>query len=540
MRTRSLALALTLALAIAAPAARAADDWEKDFARDMAKPESWVRYGAVTRLDPNVEKARGALLSILEKHHWFLRAGAIQTLRGANGEALEDLRKELKKHSSPMVREGIALAFGGMNDPGRAADLVEALADKDERVRRGAAIGLGHLPSKEAVAGLLGAWEKEKQSDVIVFLRESLEKISGKFFGRNVDDWKAWWKAVESDWQPPAKKDEGGGAKPPPGMPGGGTGAPQGEKSDDDKKAEGDGNKTKEETTVLRDVELNFKEAGKGGPVFVLPEYGYNGIYMEKHLLALDDVARLFYIDLPGTSSFKNLPIVAGGMPEYPIDKLCDAFDELRKLRKQDRIAILGHGMAGWIAMRYATKYPRNVSHLILVSTWTSGKAWGDGRNRAEVFGKQQHDIEYEHFAQSCLLENGTPRYSAAGQDDAQALDRAQWTGYFHDIRNPYAIMFWPKVDRSREMGGCIIPQFNIEKEKGNPVPTLILYGTSPRAVWTSEQDQRAITKCYPNAQVVPCPQSNRMPMVEDYDLFVKSVKGFFRKFPFSKGAKKP
>src|SRR5205085_10256528 len=136
--------------------------------------------------------------------------------------------------------------------------------------------------------------------------------------------------------------------------------------------------------------------------------------YFEKHLLALDDTARLFYIDLPGTSAFKDLKPGVTGAPEYPIDKLVDAFDELRKVKKQERIAILAHGMAGWVAMRYATKYPKNVSHLILVSTWTSGKAWADGRQRAELAGKQAGDIEAEHYAASCLFENGKPRYQAS------------------------------------------------------------------------------------------------------------------------------
>lgn len=528
-------VALTLALTVAVSGlALAADDWEKEFAQGISKPESWNRVAAVKQLDPAIEKARDHLYTILEKHHWYLRLAAMDVLATATGgEALEGVRKDLKKHSSPSVREGIALAFGRMSvNPERANDLGEALSDKDERVRRAAAIAIGNHPTKEAVKALITAWEKEKESDVTVFLREALEKSSGKYLGRNVDDWKAWWAAVESDWQPPG----GPKAEPKPGESGD---KPAEGKSEDEKKAEEEGKKTSNETTTLRDVELTFKEAGKGGPLFILPEYGYSGMYFEKHLLALDDVARLFYIDLPGTSKFKGLKPVAGGLPEYPIDKLCEAFDELRKLKKQDRIAILAHGVSGWVAMRYATKYPRNVSHLILVSTWTSGKAWADGRDRAELAGKSKqngYDLEFEHFAASCLIEgNGQARYSAQGDDESQALDRAQWTGYFTDWRSAYQMLFWPKVDRSKEMGGAMVPQFDVSREKGNPVPTLVFYGTNPRAIWTSAADMRQLGKCYPNASFIECPRSNRMPFIEDYDLFIKSTRNFFKKYPFKK-----
>jgi proline iminopeptidase len=525
-----LALA-TLALLLLCPlGARAAEEWEKDFQRDFAKPESWSKYAAVARLDASNGKARDMLLSVLDKQGWYLRTAAISALRSASGEALEDLKKDVKKHSSAAVREGIAFAFGQRGDDDATPALAEALQDKDERVRRAAAIALAKHGTKDAVGGIIAAWEKEKQADVKVWFRDSLEKISGKFLGPRVDDWKAWWKAVESDWVKPTKKEP-----PKPGEPADPS-RPPAEKTDDEKKAEAEGKKTTEETTVLRDVELNFKEAGKGGPLFVLPEYGYGNVYLEKALLGLDDTARLFYIDLPGTAKFKNLPPGNTGLPEYPIDKLCDAFDELRKARKQERIGILGHGMAAWVGMRYATKYPKNVSHLILVSTWTSGKAWGDGRTRTEQLGKQTSDLDLEHWAAHCLFENGKPRYSPTSGDDQDAVLRGRWSSYFNDPRDAYAMLFWPQVERIQEMGGCQIPEFDVGKEKGNPVPTMLIYGTSQRAVWTSSQDMKQLNKYYPNSTVVECPNSNRMPMIEDYETFMKAVKGFFKKYPYRKG----
>jgi len=36
----------------------------------------------------------------------------------------------------------------------------------------------------------------------------------------------------------------------------------------------------------------------------------------------------------------------------------------------------------------------------------------------------------------------------------------------------------------------------------------------------------KQFTKYYPNCEVVECPNSNRMPMIEDYERFNKAVKG--------------
>jgi pimeloyl-ACP methyl ester carboxylesterase len=498
-------LAAAIALAAASPALGGDDDWERNFLREMAKPESWNRYEAVKSLDPKIPKAREHLITVLDKHHWWLRSGAIEALKGAAGDtaALDDLSKDLAKHSSPSVREGIALGFRHIADESRPKDLVAALADKDARVRRAAAIALEGHPRKESIAGLIDAWEKEKETEVAVFYRQTLEKLAKKQAGSKAEDWRAWWKAVEADWSPDAKPEEG---------------------------------KSSETTTTLRDVELKFKEAGEGGPLFVLPDYGLHDIYMQEHIRPLEDVARLFFIALPGVKQFKNLPVPAAGLPEYPIDKLCDAFDELRKERKQERIAILAHGISAWVAMRYATKFPKNVSHLILISTWTSGRTWGDGRGRAEDYGRKTGDIEFEHFAANCLLLGpGKHKYEPSGKDETEALRRASWTGYFTDVRNVFASLYWPEIDQEEEMGNVLVPDFDVGREKGNPVPTLIIYGASPRAIWTDPKDHRQLSKYYPNSTFIECPRANQLPMIEDHDLFMKAVRGFLKKHPFAK-----
>lgn len=519
-------LLVTSAVAAAALAA----DWKREFAQGMSSTDTNLRWKVVHDLNPGEKDQREVLIGILEKEQWHVRGAAIERLGTASGEAEEELKKDVAKHSSPYVREGLVWALGLTRD--RVNDVLPALDDKQPIVRRAAAIVIGKVPTKEGIAALIAALEKEKEFDVKVFVRDGLEKATGQFLGNAAADWKNWWAANQESWHP---KDE----KPQDNMPGqeGGKEGGGGAKSEDEKKAEEEGNKAKESTTQLRDVELNFKESGRGGPLFVMPDMYRNRVYLEKHLQAIEDICHIYYIDLPEINKFKGLKNVgATGVPYYPLDKLSDAFEELRQQRKVERIAIMGQGMSAWVAMRYATKYPKNVSHLILISTWTSGKSWEDGRNRIEMDGKKNGNPEEEHFAMNRVVDinTGKHRYEPKDPQEEEAFHRMDWMMYFADPRNSYMNLWWK--EQFRPMGGCIIPEFDVGKtEKGNPVNTMIIAGTHPRSLWTSVVDLKNFQKYYPNSEVLDCPHSAMMPMIEDFDTFNRGVHGFFKKYPFRK-----
>ncbi|MFC1707812.1 alpha/beta fold hydrolase, partial [Planctomycetota bacterium] len=426
--------------------------------------------------------------------------------------------------ASPLVKEGIARTFGAIATEELVSDLLETLTNKQATVRRAAALALSGKKAhdKRSIPAFLQAWKKERDARLKYYYHQALQTITGEDIGPIVVDWENWWKGTGSEFTPPSKRKKGGDGKDQ-----GGQAQPGGEEK----------KKEKGSSTVLRDVELSFLESGVGGPLFVLPAYGYEKDYLIPSLKAVEGVCRVFYIDLPTIDKFKGLQTVGGtGLVEYPVDKLCDAFDELRKQRKQHRIAILGHGLSGWVAMRYATKYPKHVSHLILVSTWSGGNAFGRGRQNLEVDGKNRGDAEQEHYAQSLLvdMQSGAPQYQPKSQAEGEALQRMGWSTFFADRRDGFASIMWPDV--VREMPGCIVPDFEIAKEKGNPVPTLVVHGK--RSLWTDRNDMRMLNKYYPNSSLVDCPNSAMMPMCEDYGLFVKSLKGFFRKFKFKQSVK--
>lgn len=522
--TRTRALAALLLLTLVAGAAIA---WERDLKEALASKESTRYFNAVLNLDPKDGGAFDRLVELLapdfrpgrwQPNDWYIRRAAMQNLAGAKDR--HDELAGMFARADAMLKEGIAFVFGRAKAEQHIPLLLEALEDKEFIVRRAATLALEKMPDKRSVDALLDAWEDEDDERLQWRYYEALKTITGEDLDPVIVDWRNWRKGVGDEWEPPAKRGEGEGE----GLVGPVT---------DEKKEVG---------TVLRDVTMSFDESGSGGPLFVLPKYSFNKDYLVPSLKALEDTCRIFYIDLPPLSNFKNLPPAFAGLPEYPVEKLCDAFDELRKQRKQPRIAILGDGMSAWVAVKYAVKYPQHVSHLVLVSTWSGQMAFGKGRDRLEQVGRDLGDVEQEHYAQSLLIEadasgQAAPRYTPRDQDDALALFRMAWTVNFFDRRDGTAhIMF---DDYFRDMGGCIVPPFEVGKEVGSReikarlknIPTLIIYGK--QAIWTDTNDQRMLQKYFPTSMRVECPHSNLMPMIEDYDVFVKSLEKFFRKFRF-------
>ena len=526
---------LLVALLMLAPlAALAAEAWEREFAANIESTDSNVQYLAATKLDPSIAKAREHLYNVMGGGSWHVRQGAIDTLARAPADALDDIRKALKTHKSPASREGIVYALAAMKNPDRVPEFLDALKDKAPEVRRAAAQAILDVPTKEGVSGIIEAWEKEKDWTVAVFYKDVLEKLTKNFFGWQIADWKAWWLAKQDKWHPPKpKKELKPGEEPAKDDPAAG-----GKKDAGDDGQGGEGKeKPAEETTQLRDVEITIKESGRGGPLFVLPALYRNKLYLDKHFQSIEDLARLFYIDLPPISKFRGLKnLGVSGMPEYPLDAMCDAFEELRKERKQEQIAICGHEMAAWVAMRYATKYPKNVSHLILISTWSSNKAWSDSLKRIEVEGKTKGRPEQEHCAQNWSLDPATNKrgYEAKDPQEQEALLRMRWSLLWSDQRNIFAEQWYHPTHV--DLGGCFIPTFDVNKEKPNPVPTLLVYGSHSN--WTTATDMKNLNKSYSNSSVVECPNSADMPFIEDHEMFSKAVKGFFKSHPFK--AKKP
>lgn len=517
---------LFLALgALASPAlAVDAKEFKKQF---IEKQNSWERIALIKALDPK-EKASLELITdfVLKQLDWYYREAAIEVLATAYEPALiAELEKLGGKRGDPVIAEGIIMAFGVGKQKDRIPFITEVLLDSKKMVvKRACAIALGMMPDKRSVDPLIKAWENEKDFMVWVHILENLERITQEKNMAKPQDWRAWWEAVKDTWEVPPPKEE---------------------TVDAEASKSGEVMKTK-----VRGVDLEFRSRGKGLPLLVLPEYGYEKDYLETYLRNLEETNQILYMKLPGAANFTDPPLAnAPNLPApwYPLDRIVEAFEELHgQLVKEKKIqdkpfAIMSHGITNWVAMNYAAKHARKVRRMILIAPTSGNKAMGEGRERVEKKGKEISDIEMEHYAQSLVYDSQTGKYRYEAKDDVEreALQRKGHTLYFADTRDlEIGRIYGPIVEKVdgdkrfrghacyRNMGTVFIPDFSLFKLDRSPTPTLIMHGALSTQI--SIEDCEAIAKHYqPAAKVVTFKRSDSMPFIEENEKFVETVQKF-------------
>ncbi len=532
-RARILASALVVAgAAWCTPALPAQDEvaTSGEIKAALRSPNSGIRHDTWKRLNPEESVHLKRLIWVLKSKPWYDREGAIDALAKAFSEkVLDRMVKYLHKDRDPAVRQGMAAALAKMNDKKYYKELYEALDDKDPRVRREVVWRLRVRKKEEAVDALVKRFLEEEDPVVKTYLEATLNDLTQAFRGPNPRAWRQWWETAKND--PDYKL---------------------GEMDDDAKKAAEElGKKLKKSRTRLADVDLDTAERGigEGVPILVLPYYGYSRETMLPFLSELERYHKVIYIDLPKIDSFKGLENVgATGMPYYPIDKLVEAFEALREEKKQEHFAIMACGMNSWIAMRYASLYPKSVAAMILICPYSGNKTYGRGVDRCISIGKSKKDRELEYYGYSQRVNTQTGKsileqnhekdeklYPRMKNEQA-CIERRSWAAFFYDDRDGVLSQLFGK--RRNHPGGVLIPEFDCYRETKpkRRVPTLICSGKND--VRTTPDDGKGIAKHFSGVPVVYT-RSAGMPFVEEAPKFNRDVIGFLRKNTRAKSSKK-
>jgi hypothetical protein len=144
------------------------------------------------------------LIAVLKEPNLVVRvetAGALGQLKDprAQGPLLTMLRDP-----DARLREAAARALGALGRADALPHLVEALDDPVPLVVEAAAMGLSLLESPTVIAPLMARLEKANAQDLRLAdaLACALERISGKGFGCDVEQWRGWWAVVKDlPWQ---------------------------------------------------------------------------------------------------------------------------------------------------------------------------------------------------------------------------------------------------------------------------------------------------------------------------------------------------
>ena len=285
-------------------------------------------------------------------------------------------------------------------------------------------------------------------------------------------------------------------------------------------------------------VLIYYKMMGEGTPLVVL--HGGPGAshdYFLPHLVPLARSHRLVFIDERGSGKSQKLEDPHG----YTVENMVEDTEAVRQALKLGKIALLGHSCGGVLAQAYALKYQRNLTHLLLCSTFHSTSRMND------VFRRMLDEMDPElrrriqSMEKAGLYGKGKPfernRYTA------DYMTAAWGEGYFPYLYqrrpdpnyDPVAggIMAW---DVYREMWGSngeFVIDGNLksveyaDRLKTITVPTLISVGDHDECAPSLSHQMHGLIK---GSKLVVLPESGHMTFVDQPKLFLDSVLHFLKR----------
>src|SRR6266436_9015178 len=109
------------------------------------------------------------------------------------------------------------------------------------------------------------------------------------------------------------------------------------------------------------------------------------------NLLPLARHNRLIFIDERGSGRSQKLEHATG----YTVENMVEDVEGVRQALGLGKISLLGHSYGGALAQAYALKYQRNLSHLILGSTFASTRELNEAlaKMKAEMDPKDRERV---------------------------------------------------------------------------------------------------------------------------------------------------
>ncbi len=287
-----------------------------------------------------------------------------------------------------------------------------------------------------------------------------------------------------------------------------------------------------------RGVMIYYKSFGRGQPLMLL--HGGPGAshdYFLPYLIPLARHFRLIFIDERGSGRSQILENPSG----YTVENMVEDVEAVRQALGLGRVSMLGHSYGGVLAQAYALKYQKNLSHLILGSTFSSTKAINevfvrmkekmpaelrDRINRMEADGLYGHGKDYEKN-----------RYTT------EYMIAAWGEGYFPYVYQNHPDANYDPVDSGkmswalyREMWGShgeFVIDGNLKSVEYTDrlpaikVPTLILVGDHDESDPSMSQTMH---KKIAGSKLVILPKSGHMTFVDQPEMFEKAVEEFLAK----------
>jgi len=281
---------------------------------------------------------------------------------------------------------------------------------------------------------------------------------------------------------------------------------------------------------------IYYQSVGRGAPLMIV--HGGPGAshdYFLPYLLPLMRTSRLVFIDERGSGKSSKFD----DPRQYTIANMVEDIEAVRQALGLGKISLLGHSFGGTLVQAYAFKYQKNLSHLILGSTFASTKELNQAlaRMKAEMEPKDRDRVSGLEanglFGKGEIWEHG--RYS-------EEYAKLAWgKGYFPYVYqkrpdpnyDPLSSNTSTAWDVYREMWGShgeFVVDGNLKEVEyvdqlsQIKVPTLIIVGDHDESDPRMSQEMHEMIA---GSQLVILPNSGHMTFVDQPEQFLRSVRDF-------------
>lgn len=114
--------------------------------------------------------------------------------------------------------------------------------------------------------------------------------------------------------------------------------------------------------------ELGYAVEGRGRPALVIGSAVY---YPRTFSAALREALKLVFVDHRGFAR----PVGDAGAHDGGLEAVLEDMEQVRRHLGLDEVVVIGHSGHGYMALEYAKRYPRHVSHVVLIATGPSHSA---------------------------------------------------------------------------------------------------------------------------------------------------------------------
>jgi len=282
-------------------------------------------------------------------------------------------------------------------------------------------------------------------------------------------------------------------------------------------------------------VLIYYMEVGRGAPLMIV--HGGPGAshdYFLPYLLPLARHNRLVFIDERGSGRSQKLEDPKG----YTVDNMVEDVETVRQALGLGKISLLGHSYGGVLAQAYALKYQRNLSHLILASTFSSTSAMNKVFERMKASMTPELRQRIDRLEKQGLFGHGRPYEQ--NRYPADYMIAAWGEGYFPYIYHNHPDPNYDPIaqgntawDLYREMWGSegeFVIDGNLKSVEYTDrlgaihVPTLVIAGDHDEC---DPSLSRTMHEKIAGSRLVILPNSGHMTFVDQPGMFLGDVEQF-------------